>query len=202
MGKYKARQNAVASDMMYRTSLLAGVCGLFAGLFLFRQADAPLALALSVGLAIATMALTTVTLARMFRPKSKIVTSFEFADTLPTQPTTAHDFEYEVASLIYKLTGKRTEVVSGTSEEGIDIKVYEPDGQLLGIVQCKNMTGRKTVHPAFIRELNTLRNAQQVKNAYLVSTGRFSPESQSLAEQLDVKLIDGDSLLHLRKQSV
>jgi hypothetical protein len=201
MGKYKARQ-AVASDMMYRTSLLAGVCGLFGGLLLFRQADTPVTLTLSVGLAIATMAITAALLSRIFRPKSKIVASFEFADTLPTRPTTAQAFQYEVAGLIFKLTGKRTEVVNSISDQGIDIKVYEPDGQLVGIVQCQNTTGHKTVHPAFIRELNTLRNAQQVRNAYLVSTGRFSPESQSLAEQLDVKLIDGDSLLRLRKQSV
>ncbi|MBI1256311.1 MAG: hypothetical protein GC204_02465 [Chloroflexi bacterium] len=113
----------------------------------------------------------------------------------------ATEFEHDVASLIYQITGRRTEVVGGSGDGGIDIKVYE-NGKWIGIVQCKNLAPGKFVYPSYIRDLNTVKHYHQVRTAYLVSTGLFSDSSRQLAKDLGVRLIDGNELKQLRRKAI
>lgn len=78
--------------------------------------------------------------------------------------------------------------------------MYGEKHKLVGIVQCKHLQSNKTVYPAYIRELNTVRHYNHVNIAYLVTTGRFSKNSYKLAKELGVRLIDGERLKKLQKQ--
>jgi HJR/Mrr/RecB family endonuclease len=204
MGRSRRKKTDLRSEIIYRLSLLAAIGGLFGGLRLFEalKLDSILTFTLSGASAIVAAFATTIVLSLLFRPKPKIEATFDFDEAPPSRQKAATEFEYEVAGLIHKMTGKRTEVVGGSGDGGVDIKVYEADGRLLGVVQCKNLASNKTVHPTYIRDLNTVRHYHQVKTAYLVSTGRFSEDSQKLAQQLGIKLIDGTALTRLRKKAV
>src|SRR5690606_101469 len=47
------------------------------------------------------------------------------------------EFERQVARLITYQTGHTTKVIGGAGDNGVDIKVYNKDRQLVGVVQCK-----------------------------------------------------------------
>ena len=115
--------------------------------------------------------------------------------------TTGVDFEHEVAALISAVTGNRTEVVGGANDGGIDIKVYDKAGRLVGIVQCKDYP-KRTVPPAHVRELATVKLRANVGIAYLVTSGTFSPDTKKTADQLGIKLIDGNALQRLKAKKV
>jgi hypothetical protein len=202
MGKSITRSSNIRSkQIVFRASVLAGLAGLVGGLIIFHSSNGAVTFTFATGAAISVALLAAAAFSVMLRPKARIEAAFDFgsAPTIPHRPTSL--FEYEVAGLIHQLTGNRTQVVDDSEESNIDIKVYDPEGHLVGIVQCKDLPNHKITHPAFIRDLNTMRNNHQVKTAYLVSKGRFSEESQKLAEQLDIKLIDGIALVKLRKQA-
>ena len=139
---------------------------------------------------------------------SSIATSFEFEAPQPQaipprkkKKQTPTEFEHEVARLIQMLSGKRTQVVGGAGDGGIDVKVFGEDNRLVGVVQCKLYAPNKALSPSYIRDLNTVRHYHHLNTAYLVTTGKFSQASQKLAQQLGIKLIDGASLEKLRNQA-
>lgn len=201
MAKRRKRSNSLG-QLLYQVSLLAGIAGAYVAFnaFAYMESGARLTASAVAGFA-TTMVLALIFLA-LIRPKPKIDTRFDFSEASPkTKLHAATLFEYEVAELIQHLTGRRTEVVGGSGDGGIDIKVYGEDGRMTGIVQCKNLAPEKFVYPAHIRDLNTVKHLHQVNTAYLVSTGRFSAESQKLATQLGVRLIDGESLSRIRKKA-
>lgn len=134
----------------------------------------------------------------LFDRKPKVEMTFDFDEAPPTRHKAATQFEYDVAGLINAMTGKRTQVVGGKGDGGIDIKVYDEKNSLVGVVQCKNVSQNKTVPPAYIRDLNSARHYHHVNIAYLVTTGRFSDQSHELARKLGVKLIDGQALKRMR----
>jgi HJR/Mrr/RecB family endonuclease len=204
VGKSRRQKSDLVGEIIYRVSMLAAIGGLFGGLQLFNRLklDPILTFTLTGASAIVAAFVTFIVLSLLFRSKPKIEATFDFDEAPSSKHKAATEFEYEVAGLIYKMTGKRTEVVGGSGDGGVDIKVYDTDGRLLGVVQCKNFASNKTVHPTYIRDLNTVRHYHQVKTAYLVSTGRFSEQSQKLAQQLGIKLIDGNALTKLRKKAV
>jgi hypothetical protein len=133
-------------------------------------------------------------------------TSEQTIDFSPTLQNTAKakprkrtgvDFEHEVAALISSVTGNRAEVVGGANDGGIDIKVFDKAGRLVGIVQCKDYQGR-IVSPSNVRELATVKLRANVGIAYLVTSGVFSPDTKRTAEQLGIRLLDGNALERLK----
>jgi hypothetical protein len=203
MGRSRRKKTDLRGEIIYRLGMLAGIGGLLGGIRLFDGPDASRTTMMAVISAVVCMFATAIVLSLLFRPKPKIEATFDFDEAPPSKQKAATQFEYEVAELIYKMTGKPTQVVGGSGDGGIDIKVYDTDGRrLLGVVQCKNLASNKTVYPSHIRDLNTVRHLHQVQTAYLVSTGRFSDDSQKLAQQLGIKLIDGNALNRLRKKAV
>ncbi len=133
-------------------------------------------------------------------PAAKADTSFMF-DDMPLTSLSPTDFEREVARLIENLTRRKTVVCGGKGDGGIDIKVYGAQGDLVGIVQCKRLSSHKLVPPAHIRELNTVKHQSQVNTAYLVTTGRFSPDSLELGKKLGIRLIGGEELQKMRSKA-
>jgi hypothetical protein len=111
----------------------------------------------------------------------------------PLYTLSPRDFEYEVAAIIQAKTGLRAEVCGGKGDGGVDIRVYRRE-RLVGIVQCKRYDPTKTLPPAFVRELVTVRDEENVEIAYLVTTGRFSDETRAFARRRGVRLMDGETL--------
>lgn len=137
---------------------------------------------------------------RMF--VSKTQPEFNFEDNPLSKNQKAQEFEHDVAALIQELSGNRTEVVGGSGDGGIDIKVFNTDNRLVGVVQCKLLAKGKSVFPSHIRDLNTVKHYNHVNTAYLVTTGHFSDDSRNLAKELGIRLIDGDELQRLRQQAI
>ncbi len=124
--------------------------------------------------------------------------SFEF----DLRSTTAYrDFEREVAYLIHKQTGLRTEVVGGAGDQGIDIKVYDGQQRLVGVVQCKNYATNAVIGPSIVREMIGVKQVTGARTAYLVTSARFSETARQLAEQYKIKLMDGNDLAEIRARA-
>lgn len=215
----RRKQTTLFGEIAYRLSVLAGLAGFIGGIFLFDSPDSDQTMLYAAFLGGGAMFGTSVLLLMLrsavsTHPKSNRIydfdesaatrlqpaTEFSFEESTMTKQQLATQFEYDVAQLIQRLTGKRTEVVGGSGDGGIDINVYNDNGRLVGIVQCKHLQENKTVYPAYIRDLNTVRHYHHVNIAYLVTTGRFSNESYQLANDLGVRLIDGNRLQQLQQQ--
>jgi hypothetical protein len=136
----------------------------------------------------------------MIKPAAKTDDSFLFDDS-PLTDLSPSDFEREVARLIEVLTGNKTEVCGASGDGGVDIKVYNEKKRLIGVIQCKRVNASKTVPPSVIRDLNTVKHQHQVNTAYLITTGRFSEDSQQLAKELGVRLIGGIELDRMRTKA-
>lgn len=201
MAKRRGKSD-LRAELGTRVAGLVGILIFFTAFNWFKDTDATTQLGLSAGVAVLAAFITLFLIMVLFRRKPHIETTFNFEETSTPKQKAATEFEYEVAGLIHKLTGKRTEVVGGSGDGGIDIKVYDEQGRMVGIVQCKNLAAHKTVYPAHIRDLNTVRHFHHVNIAYLVSTGRFTEDSQKLAKQLGIRLIDGQALQRLRQQAI
>lgn len=194
--------------MIYSISILAGLFGFLSSFSLIPlpMEQASESLLIGAVFAVGAMFITATALtliAVVFRPRKRVELTFdEPPRTIAHRNKAASEFEYEVASMINQLTGKRTQVVGGAGDGGVDIKVYDDNMRLVGVVQCKNFAANKTLNPSYIRELNSVKHYHQVNIAYLVTTGKFSRDSQDLAKKLGVRLIDGEALKSLRKQVI
>jgi len=141
-----------------------------------------------------------VTARRFKRRAYQMDNTFAF-DDVTSHTRTPSEFEQEVAALIQVLSGYRTVVAGGAGDGGVDIEVYDKQSKLVGVVQCKRYAPHRTVPPAHIRELNSVRHYYHVNIAYLVTTGQFSTSSYALAKELGIRLIDGAQLEKLRQQA-
>jgi hypothetical protein len=112
-------------------------------------------------------------------------------------------FEEEVAWIISSITKHRTEVVGGSGDGGVDIKVYHRDtNNLVGIVQCKRYSPKKPIPPNIIRELFAVKTKMRVKTAYLATTSYFTEATKREAQQFGIRLLDGDKIRELHRQLV
>lgn len=202
----RSRKKKTLLDEIFERFILAGFAGgFFLGIYTFKGSDAQALFtqSLLLGTVFGGIALVIAVLIMRIQNsrKPKAESTFDFEDGSSTKWKRATEFEYEVAQLIQRLTNKKTEVVGGAGDKGIDIKVLDGN-RLVGIVQCKNLAPNKSVYPSHIRDLNTVKHYNQVNIAYLVSTGKFSEESYRLAKELGVRLIDGKALHRMRSEMV
>jgi hypothetical protein len=125
-----------------------------------------------------------------FKSRVGIVSEgFDFGTSTTSKVAKGRIFEHQVAWVIHTQTGYRTQVVGGIGDKGVDIKIYNKADRLIGIVQCKAQ--EKTLPPAYIHELNSVRQQIGIDQAYLVTQGYFSTQSKQLAHDLGIKLVDG-----------
>ncbi len=171
---------------------------------------------LVIGFVITAIALTVV-YSRLMRKHS----SFDFgeADVMvsPVAPASPFGIFRPRAPSLYRLSprhfeeavariiagqGYQTRVVGGAGDQGVDVKVFNQSGQLVGVVQCKRYRPNKALAPGFVREMATVRQMHGVSIAYLATTAYFTEETKALAKQLDVRLIDGHDLKQISKSGV
>lgn len=102
-------------------------------------------------------------------------------------------FEEAVAHMIAE-QGYQTKVVGGAGDHGVDVKVFNAQGRLVGVVQCKRRRPGRALSPEHVRALATVRDDFRVNIAYLATTTHFTEETRLYAKQHGVRLIDGDDL--------
>nr|MCU0514860.1 restriction endonuclease [Anaerolineae bacterium] len=103
--------------------------------------------------------------------------------------------------LFNTLTRYKAIVSGGAGDGGVDVKIFNRDEQLIGIVQCKRYQPDRALPPAHLRELNTVKQQHQVQYAWLATTARFSEDTRREARRLNIHLLDGARLHRMQKEA-
>jgi hypothetical protein len=106
-----------------------------------------------------------------------------------------YDFEELVADL-WDRAGWSTEVTSGSGDRGIDVIATRTEMTTeKQIIQAKRYSEGNTVGSQDVRNYATLHQQEpDVDSVVIVTTSRFTEQATQLANDLKVKLVDGDSL--------
>jgi hypothetical protein len=108
------------------------------------------------------------------------------------------DFEHLVADL-WERQGWSTEVEQQSTDAGVDVRATKslPHRQK-ALIQAKRYGQNTTVGGPDIQQYSSLRQQEaDADQAVVVTTGRFTKSARRRAQDLNVKLIDGDDLVEL-----
>ncbi|MCX7088172.1 MAG: restriction endonuclease [Methylococcales bacterium] len=86
-------------------------------------------------------------------------------------------------------------VTSIGADGGIDIKVYDKNGHLILIGQCK--AWQKAIGVSLVRELYGVMASERVKHGVFLTTSIFSQDAVQFAQNKTMMLIDGSELVKL-----
>jgi len=104
-----------------------------------------------------------------------------------------YGFEQFVAD-VWEHLGWNTRVVGEPGDRGID--VIATDGENKQLIQAKRYGPSTTVGSPEVQQYASLRIQEDgVDQVTIVTTGTFSRQAENLAPDLDVILVDGESLL-------
>lgn len=103
---------------------------------------------------------------------------------------TPRGFEEHVSDL-FKARGYKAQVVGGTADGGLDIKLQK-DGAT-GIVQCKRY--ERNVGVKAIREFCAVATRAGCAEAYFITTSGYTRDALNWAKNEPIILIDGDTLI-------
>lgn len=109
-----------------------------------------------------------------------------------------YEFEHFVADLWERMDWE-TEVSSASADKGVDIIARKsvPYDQLV-LIQAKRYGPNSTVGSPDVQQYASLRQQYDgVDKVLIVTTNGYSRQAREIAEQLNVKLIDGEGLAHL-----
>jgi hypothetical protein len=109
-----------------------------------------------------------------------------------------YEFEHFVADL-WERIGWETTVSTASADKGVDItaRKSEPYEQLL-LIQAKRYGPNTTVGSPDVQQYASLRQQfENVDKVLIVTTNGYSRQAREIAENLNVKLIDGDGLVEL-----
>ncbi|MDQ8196273.1 restriction endonuclease [Coraliomargarita sp. SDUM461004] len=106
------------------------------------------------------------------------------------------EFEWLVGE-VFRRQGYRTEEsLGGGADGGIDLILHR-DGQTT-LVQCKRWKS-KAVGVPIVREIFGILTAENADRAIVITTSKFTKESENFAAKKPIELIDGHRLLELVK---
>ena len=109
-----------------------------------------------------------------------------------------YEFEHFVADL-WERIGWETTVSTASADKGVDITARKssPYEQLL-LIQAKRYGPNTTVGSPDVQQYASLRQQfENVDKVLIVTTNGYSRQAREIAEDLNVKLIDGDGLVEL-----
>lgn len=109
-----------------------------------------------------------------------------------------YEFEELVAD-VWEAQGWETTVTTGAADRGIDVIAtrHDPFTQKQ-LIQAKRYSEGTTVGSPDIQQYASLRQQEEnVDAVVVVTTSGFSSQAESVAHDLNVKLISGDKLCHL-----
>ena len=106
-----------------------------------------------------------------------------------------HQFEHFVADVWGRL-GWDTEVVGEPGDRGIDVRATKAEEKQL--IQAKRYGPNTTVGSPEVQQYASLRlQEDDVNQVTIVTTGTFSTQATDMAPELDVILVDGESLIEI-----
>lgn len=120
----------------------------------------------------------------------------DFPKTAPPRPATnptktqeidRRTFQQRVANVVAARSGTR----AVPEPNGTDISVYR-GSVLVGIVKC--VERNKPISPLYVRDLAKQKDSLGVTAAYLATPGSFTKDTRQEADELGVRLIDGEAL--------
>lgn len=109
-----------------------------------------------------------------------------------------YEFEHFVADL-WERFGWETSVSSASADKGVDVVCRKsmPYDQLV-LIQAKRYGPNSTVGSPAVQQYASLRHQYDgVDKVLIVTTSGYSSQAESIADKLNVKLIDGDRLVRL-----
>ena len=109
-----------------------------------------------------------------------------------------YEFEHFVADLWARM-GWETTVSTASADKGVDITARKssPYDQLL-LIQAKRYGPNTTVGSPDVQQYASLRHQfENVDKVLIVTTNGYSRQAREIADDLNVKLIDGDGLVEL-----
>lgn len=108
------------------------------------------------------------------------------------------DFELLIADIWQECQGWTTEVTDSGADSGIDIYGEPPDGGPLTAVQAKRYRAGNKAISNHIQQYGALpQQFDRVGSVTVVTTSSFTRNAEETADKLDVKLIDGETLLRV-----
>lgn len=109
-----------------------------------------------------------------------------------------YEFEHLVAD-VWEQQGWQTTVTSGSNDRGIDViaKKNSPFRQK-HLIQAKRYSAGNKIGSPDIQQYSSLRQQEDdVDAVVVVTTSSFTPEAERTAQDLNVKLIDGEELRNI-----
>jgi len=83
-------------------------------------------------------------------------------------------------------------------DRGLDVIGEPPKGGLKTAVQCKRYAAGNKITSDRVQQYAALRQQwEDVKGVTVVTTSSFTRDARELADNLDVKCINGDDLVHI-----
>lgn len=113
----------------------------------------------------------------------------------------AKSFIHEVAQLFNALSSAKA-VISTTGSAGADIRLYAPNGKLVGIIQCFHFKENTTIEQGVIRGVAALKTQVGVSNAVIATTAYFAPAAKQEAAERGIRLVDGTAIQKMRKRAL
>lgn len=108
-----------------------------------------------------------------------------------------YEFEQLVAD-IWENHGYETTVTQGSQDKGIDVRAHQetPVEQEL-LIQAKAYSEDNKVGSEEVQRYSALKQQEDADSVAIVTTSSFTKQARELADDLDVKLIDRESLTEL-----
>ena len=105
------------------------------------------------------------------------------------------EFEHEVADLLRSLGFSNVTVTGRAGDLQADIVAVDPQGRST-IVQCKRYAPNRTIGSPVIQSfIGMARIHHDCERALIVTTGSFTAPAWDLADEHDIELIDGTTLV-------
>ena len=117
------------------------------------------------------------------------------------QSMDSFDFEHLVADL-WERQGWNTEVEQQAGDAGVDVRATQntPYQQKI-LIQAKRYSGSNSVGGPDVQQYASLKHQEEsVDKVLIVTSGQFTSAAVERANELNVKLIDGDDLVSLINQ--
>ncbi|NGM71109.1 restriction endonuclease [Natronolimnobius sp. AArcel1] len=118
----------------------------------------------------------------------------------PLQQLDGHEFEHFVADL-WSRRGWDTEVTSQSSDKGIDVvarKTFPYPKKLL--IQAKRYAETNAVSGPELQTYASLKQRENVDEVVVVTTSGFTNQAETIADDFNIKLVDGETLERLVRE--
>jgi len=128
-----------------------------------------------------------------------VLASSDILATLRSLPP--RHFEQFVADVWQECQGWTTEVMEAGPDQGLDVIGEPPSGGKKTAVQCKRYGEKNKVSSQQIQQYAALRQQwSDVEGVTVVTTSSFTRNAEQLANRLEVKCIDGQTLVQIVRE--